>query len=370
MARFNMPDITIVEKSPEKIENEAVAIFESETKIKLVPADPRRKFMQVIIAILAQQRSNIDFSAKQTLLAYAIDDNLDHLGFSRDTPRLEPSFAKTTQRFHLSVAQPQTIPKGTRVTAGDGVFFVVQQDMPVQTGQLFVDVEVLCTVAGDAGNGYVPGELNQLVDPLRWVAKVENITKSEGGAGMEEDDPYAERIRQAPEKFSVAGPEGAYRYWARTASSLIVDVSVRSPSPGVVEIRPLLKNGAIPGQEILDLVTEICSDRKVRPLTDLVRVLAPEIVSYDMTVTYWIGLDKSTIAASIQADVEKAIEEYKIWQKSKLGRDINPSELIARIKNAGAKRAAVTLPTFTKLEEYQVAIEKTVNVSYGGLEDD
>ncbi|MED1803015.1 baseplate J/gp47 family protein [Brevibacillus porteri] len=370
MARFNMPDITIVEKSPEKIENEAVAIFESETKIKLVPADPRRKFMQVIIALLAQQRSNIDFAAKQTLLAYAISDNLDHLGVPSDTPRLEPSFAKTTQRFHLSVAQPQTIPKGTRVTAGDGVFFAVQQDMPVQIGQLFVDVEVWCTEAGDSGNGYVPGELNQLVDPLRWVAKVENLTKSEGGADWEEDDPYADRIRQAPEKFSVAGPDGAYIYWARTASSLIVDVSVRSPSPGVVEIRPLLKGGNIPGQEILDMVQEKCNDRKVRPLTDQVQVIAPEIVHYDLKVTYWIAIDKSTIATSIQTDVQQAIEAYKLWQKSKLGRDIDSSELIARIKNAGAKRVIVTLPAYQKLEPYQVAKENVVSVTYGGLEDD
>jgi len=370
MTRFNLKDITFVEKDPEKIEAEALAIYEAETDIRLAPADPRRKFMQVLIALLAQQRSKIDFSAKQNLLAYAVGEHLDHLGVPSDTPRLEPSYATTTERFYFSVIQQQTIPKGTRVSPGDGVFFATTQDVTVQSNQSFVDIEVECLVAGDIGNGYVPGEINQLVDPLPWVSSVENITKSEGGADWEADDPYADRIRQAPEKFSVAGPDGAYKYWARTASSLIVDVSVRSPSPGVVEIRPLLKDGEIPGVEILDRVYEICNDRKVRPLTDHVQVLAPEEVPYTITAKYWIGLDQSTVASSIQSSVQQALEDYKLWQKSKLGRDIDPSELIARLKNAGAKRVVVTLPTFQQLEKFQAARENNVTLEYGGLEDD
>ncbi|GIO08023.1 hypothetical protein J31TS6_40510 [Brevibacillus reuszeri] len=370
MVRFNLPDITFVEKSPEKIEAEAVAIYEAETGIKLAPADPRRKFMQVITTILAQQRNRIDFSAKQNLLAYAINDNLDHLGVPSDTPRLDPDYAKTTMRFYLSVTQQQIIPKGTRVTPGDGVLFAAKQDVLVQSGQPFVDVDVECTQFGEIGNGYLPGEINQLVDPLRWVASVTNLTKSEGGADQEADDPYADRIRQAPEKFSVAGPDGAYLYWARSASPLIVDVSVRSPSPCYVEIRPLLKNGEIPGQEILDMVNEICNVRSIRPLTDFVQILAPETVLYDLDITYWIPIDKITVAASIQADIQQAIKDYQLWQKSKLGRDINPSELIARIKNAGAKRVTVTKPSFQQILPYQVAKENSVTVNYGGLEDD
>ncbi|WP_312117966.1 baseplate assembly protein [Brevibacillus reuszeri] len=370
MARFNLPDITIVEKSPEKIEAEAVAIYEAETGIKLAPADPRRKFLQVITTILAQQRNRIDFSAKQNLLAYAFGDNLDHLGVISDTPRLDPDYATTTIRFSLSVTQQQTIPKGTRVTPGDSVLFAVNQDVLVQSSQSYVDVSVTCTESGVIGNGYLPGEINQLVDPLRWVASVTNLTKSEGGADREADDQYADRIRLAPEKFSVAGPELAYYYWARTASSLIVDVSVRSPSPGVTEIRPLLKNGEIPGQEMLNKVKETCNQRKIRPLTDLVQVFAPEEVYYDLVVTYWIETGKSSAAESIKKQVDKAIEDYKSWQRSRQGRDIDPSECVTRIKNAGAKRAVVTLPAYTKVETYQVAKERVVTVSYGGLEDD
>ncbi|USG67455.1 baseplate J/gp47 family protein [Brevibacillus ruminantium] len=370
MTRFSLPEVTFAEKSAQQIEAEIVGRFEQEMGVKLAQADPRRKFIQAIVALLAQQRSLIDYSAKQNLLGYASGPFLDHLGADNDTPRLKPTYAKTTVRFHLTVLLPQIIRTGTRVTAGDGVYFATTKEVFVKSGQSYVDAEVQCTVPGKIGNGYLPGQLKQLVDPLPWVQSVENLTKSEGGADEEEDDPYAERIHQAPERFSVAGPEGAYVYWARTASPLIVDVSVLSPSPGVVEIRPLLEGGVIPEQEILDLVYAACNERKVRPLTDKVEVAAPEAIFYDLTVHYWISASHSTIATQVQTRVDQAVLDYLQWQKSKQGRDIDPSELVARMKNAGAKRVDVALPVYQKIEPYQVAQDKLVRIEYRGLEHD
>ncbi|CAJ1003870.1 baseplate assembly protein [Brevibacillus aydinogluensis] len=369
MARFNLPDISFAQKSPQQIEADIVARFENITGIKLAPADPRRKFFQAIVYLLAQQRSLIDYSAKMNLLSYAEKSYLDHLGAFTDTKRLSAQPATTTVRFHFSVTQPQTIPTGTRVTAGDGLFFATKQPVEVQAGQTHIDVEVECTEAGTKGNDYLPGQINQLVDPLPWVQSVENITISEGGADKESDDAYAERIRQAPESFSVAGPEGAYEFLARSASPLIADVKVLSPSPAVVEIRPLLQNGGIPDQDIIDKVLAACSARDARPLTDFVQVLAPEIVSYDIDLTYWISTKDSSVATAIHTRVHQAIEEYKLWQKSKLGRAIDPSELTARVKNAGAKRVEVASPVYQAVDVHQVAVENLVTVTYGGLED-
>lgn len=370
MPRFNLPDITFAEKSAQQIEADIVNRYAQGTGQNLAPADPKRKFIQAIVPILAQQRVLIDFGAKQNLLGYAVGDYLRHIGALSDTDILQPSAAKTTIRFHLSTAFQQTIPAGTRGTAGDGVFFATTQVVTVQGGQVSADVECQCTQTGTIGNGYLPGEINQLVDPLQWVQSIENITKSQGGEDLEDDDPYAERIHQAPESFSVAGPDGAYIYWARTASQSIIDVSVRSPSPGAVEIRPLLQGGEIPGQEILDAVLEVCSPKTVRPLTDNVQVLAPEQVSYDITLTYWIRTADTSVVVSIQGNVNQAVEDYKLWQKSKLGRAIDPSELITRVKNAGAKRVAVTLPAYQQILTYQVAKDNLVTVTYGGLEND
>jgi phage-related baseplate assembly protein len=371
MTRFNLPEIQFTEKSAQQIEADMVNRYKDLTGISLGPADPRRKFIQAIVPILAQQRSLIDFSGKQNLLGYAVGDYLDHIGAISETTRLEPAYATTTVRFTLSTSMQRTIPAGTRVTAGDGIFFATAEEATVEAQQTYADVGSTCTVPGVAGNGYLPGEINRLVDPLQWVQSVSNTTESEGGADAETDDAYAERIQQAPESFSVAGPDGAYRYWARTASQLIIDVLVHSPSPGVVEIRPLLQGGEVPGQEILDLVDLVCNDRAIRPLTDDVQVLTPEQVDYDISLTYWISTANASIAASIQSAVNQAVNDYKLWQKSKLGRGIDPSELNARIKSAGAKRVVVTLPAaYQSIESYQVAAEDQVTVTYGGLEND
>jgi len=369
LPRFNLPEISFAEKSAAQIETDILNCYKTLTSQALGKADPRRFFLQAIIPILVQQRVLIDFSAKQNLLGYSTGDYLDQLGAFTNTTRLPATAAITTERFTLSIATQQTIPAGTRVTAGDGIFFATKEDVIVEAGQSYVDVEAECTQTGIAGNGYVSGELNQLVDPLQWVASVSNITESEGGVDEESDDSYAARIQQSSESFSVAGPTGAYQYWAKTASQSIVDVLIRSPSPGVIEIRPLLVGGEMPSQEILDLVLITCSDSKIRPLTDNVQVLAPEQVFYDISLIYWISSINSSTAGSIQSKVTQAIEDYKLWQKSKMGRAIDPSELITRIKNAGAKRVVVTFPVYQQISEYHVAKENLVTVIYGGLEN-
>ena len=47
---------------------------------------------------------------------------------------------------------------------------------------------------------------------------------------------------------------------------------------------------------------------------------------------------------------------------------MNPSELIRRIVDAGAKRVTVTDPAFTPVAADEVAIEGTVSVAFGGVD--
>ena len=99
---------------------------------------------------------------------------------------------------------------------------------------------------------------------------------------METDDNYRQRIHLSPEKYSVAGPGGAYDYWAKSAHQDIIDVAVYSPEPGVVDVRPLMTGGELPDDEILDLVRTALDPEEVIPLTDTCQVLAPEVVTYDL----------------------------------------------------------------------------------------
>ena len=198
---------------------------------------------------------------------------------------------------------------------------------------------------------------------------ITNVTVSEGGADVESDDSLRERIHTAPESFSVAGAAGAYVFWAKSTSQLIADVAVESPEPTRVNVYVLLKNGVIPQTEMLNLVYENLSDETRRPLTDLVTVLAPSAVNFNVNLSYYISREDSTNAAQIVEDAEKAVADFVAWQKEKIGRDINPSELIHRLKAAGVKRVEVTSPTFSVVGSHEVAVAQNVTATFAGFED-
>ena len=99
-------------------------------------------------------------------------------------------------------------------------------------------------------------------------------------------------------------------------------------------------------------------------------VSAPTVKTYNLELTYYIGRSNKAQATAIQSRVTEAIAAYNRWQTTEIGRDINPSELIRRIREAGAKRPIITSPVYTAVGDTEVAQVGTVNVSYGGLEDD
>ncbi|MBQ9564857.1 MAG: baseplate J/gp47 family protein, partial [Synergistaceae bacterium] len=273
-----------------------------------------------------------------------------------------------TLRYELSAPQSQAIviPAGTRATPDGNIYFATTEAVEIPAGETSVDVTAQCSVAGVSGNGWTPGQINQEVDRLVWVKSVVNVTTSSGGEDEEDDENYRARIQISPESYSVAGPTGAYIYHAKSVNQGNIDVAVLGPDkstdehviePCNIEIYPLMTGGELPSQDILDAVYEACgTDNDVRPDTDCVHVLTPETVHYDLNVTYWIDRGNATLAASIQAAVETAVNGWVLWQRSRLGRDINPSELTRRMVVAGAKRVEIGSPAFRKLEPWQLAI--------------
>lgn len=370
-----MDYLKFVDDDPQTIIDSVITLHEAITGRKLYPADPERLFILSLAQIIAQQRVLINTSASQNLLRYARNNVLDEIGVMYDASRLPENNAMTTMQITLSMplTSATIIPAGTRIGpdgSGGELYFVTSEVMQIPAGSSQGNVTAVCSVAGTVGNGFIPGQINTLIDPLPFVQSVTNTTQSAGGSERETDDAYRERIRSAPESFSVAGPEGAYEYWAKTASSAIIDVGVESPAPMEVVLVPLLSGGEIPTQDVLDAVEAVVTKRDVRPLTDKVTVQAPESVPYNITLTYYIDRSRASEASTIQAAVIRAVNDYRLWQKSRLGRNKNPSELIARVMAAGSLRLDVTEPVFTEITRLQVAQDDTVNVTFGGLVDD
>lgn len=376
----NAPDISFIDnKTIEDVRDEMVADYEEYmTKatgqtVTLPRSSPHRGILYATGLQVYQAFQYIDRAGKQSLLKYSYSDFLDNLGLLKGVTRSPATAAVTTLRFTISaVRQVATaIPKGTRVSAGGSVYFATDEYAEIPAGGSTVDVPATCTDAGTEGNDLAAGDLTTMVDPLPYVASVTNTTATEGGADVESDDDLAERIFLAPGAYSTAGPEDGYLFHAKQFNPSIGDVVATSnQAAGTVDIVFIMADGKTPGTEMINGLKEYLSGRTRRPMTDLVNVSAPAEVTYTVDLTYYINRSDSARAVAIQEAVQTAVADYLTWQRT-IGRDINPSKLVALVMAAGAKRVTVTAPTYTTVDAIKVsALSGTPTISYGGLEDD
>ena len=375
-----MKDINFVETDTNTIKNNIITGYETLTGVTLSRAHPVRLFLEALAAIIVWLMNQINFAAKMNMLAYAVGDYLDHIGILVGCTRIPASAAKTTIKVKLSAVRDSAviIPKGTRVATEDNVVFVIDENTEIAAGNISINVGTTCETVGTVGNGYGAGEIATIIDHIGYVESMSNVSESEGGADVEDDESYRERIRQAPEAFG-SGTDGWYTYHTKAVSDLIGDVFVEGPEdrvaagedsrPGEVVVYALNKDGTLPGQELKQSIKEYLTTPRVHYLTDMVSVEDPTVEKYDISLTYWIDRADSTQATAIQEAVKTAVNQYAEWQRLKLGRDINPSRLIRDIVAAGAKRVDITSPEFKVINPHSVAIAEHINVVYGGLED-
>lgn len=141
-----------------------------------------------------------------------------------------------------------------------------------------------------------------------------------------------------------------------------IDVTITKTLEGQVKLIPLLEGGQIPDAAMLAKVLDVVNAKDIRPLTDKVRAVAPEVETYDIEIVYYTTPESE---AEVIANVEGtggAIDRYNEWQVAALGRDINPDQLRKRIlspswgeNQTGAFRVDVVKPTYKALDDTQVA---------------
>lgn len=335
-------------------------------------ADPIRLIGYATTLIGYQCLQYIDRAGKTDLLKYSYGDYLDNIGALKGLYRKQPQGATTTLQFTASALRPGAtgIPGGTRVTDEAGNTFATNEYVEIPSGQLYVTVQATSLAVGTDLNGIEIGDINKFVDPVPYISAVTNISVSSGADDVENDDDFTYRILMHPSSYSVAGPKEAYEYWAKTFRTDIEDVLVYTPAPTEVVVLFMLEGGVAPDATIVAALDEFLSSAAIRPLTDKVTVAAPTDRTYTISLTYYINRSDANQASAIQNAVAKSIEDYKKWQR-KIGRDINPSELIKRVIAAGAKRVELREPGFVSLADTEIAeFYETGDVIYGGLEDD
>ena len=356
---------------------EAAARMDGIPDWQLFPADHRRLFLLNMAARFVQFYTLLDFAGKQGFLKYAIGEQLDNRGadYGERGTRLPEKAAVCTLRYTLSTVRNVStlIPSGSRVSVGD-VEFATVSDLIIPPETLTGDVDAKCTVPGIVGNGFLAGQITTMVNRFAFVSSVVNTTDTAGGADAEQDDAYRMRIWRAPESFSVAGPAGAYEFWTYTANPGISDVSVWSPEPGHVNVVVLMQGGELPTPTVRSEVLARLNDERIRPLTDFVSVPETRARYYGLDLTYWVPASRATALDNIQRQVKEAVRSWVAWQSAALGRDVNTSELIRLVMEAGAGRVQVNDPVFTPIERDEVAkLDPSVvlddALDFGGVEN-
>lgn len=380
MIKREYPDIEFVETDTETIENSLIALWElmyeqmTGKKKKVYPASPERLYIAYTAAIIIQQRIIINETAKKNVPRYATGKYLDSLGeLFKDTFRLPEAAANAVFRFFISEKQEQSVfvPKGTRINFDGEIVFATVEELEIEAGQSWGDVVGECLTPGIVGNNIAAGQIKEIVDTYDFFWKVENITRTTGGADEESDKSYYERLRESMESFSTAGPVGGYVYHVKSVSTAISDVSATSPEPGVVDIRVLLNGGEMPTEATMQEIQDALNTSTVRPLTDKVIVSEPEEVPFYVDVTIYLPRYSQTSSAIIEEEARKAVAAYIEWQTGKMGRDINPSYLYRFLMEAGIKRAVVRQPEFAVVPGTSVArLAETATVLNGGTEDE
>lgn len=370
----NLPEVEFVDTDTEALVNKLIAGYEEITGRTLYPADPVRAFILWLASVIVQERVGINESAKQNLPRYAEGTNLDSLSeIFHNTYRLEPTTASTTLGFYITttLTEDYIITDELEVTVDGYINFITTGYLIFKAGENYAEVSAVCTQSGTAGNGFLPGQVNKLVsDEFLYFKEVSNTTKTAGGSEEESDTALYNRMRESEESRTTAGPRGSYAYHAKSVSSRISDVSAESPTPGVADIRIMLYNGELPDKELIDRVQEYLSADDIRPMTDKVTVAAPTTVQFDINIKYYIATDKAASTKEIKQAVELAVENYILWQTSKMGRDINPSYFNAMLMESGIKRVEITAPAFTEIAKGSVAVVNNCNVAFGGMEDE
>jgi len=139
----------------------------------------------------------------------------------------------------------------------------------------------------------------------------------------EEDDDLRQRIPEAFEGMSVAGPRGAYLYHARSADGSIADVSVISPNPCQVVVSVLSREGdGAAGADLIAKVDAALDLETIRPLCDEVIVQSSQIVPFEIRATLYLrnsgpGQAEAVSAAiaNVQAFVSRAQRQgASVWR--------------------------------------------------------
>jgi phage-related baseplate assembly protein len=296
---------------------------------------------------------------------------IDYLGQLVGAGRLDAQPARTTMHMWLPAALgvPAPIPAGTRWRSKDGkVEFETVADVVIAAGDTDAEpVLATCRTLGGLGNGYIPGQVSELVTTLAFTLLGENTTETLGGANEEDTERFRGRIPLELQGASVAGPKEAYARLARGAHPDILSVAVTSPVPGTARLTVLSKGETEP-EELLDLVEERCTPKTVRPMCDTVSVVGTERLDYELAAE--LTLYRKVDPDVAQAEALKALADYTTTLAQLHNRSPVRSKVLKVLEVSGVYSVTLLTEALPVVGEEQVAVCSAMTVTVAGFTEE
>lgn len=161
-------------------------------------------------------------------------------------------------------------------------------------------------------------------------------------AVMESDTALRLRAQSAFDGLSVAGPTGAYEYFARSASGQVADARATSPAPAEVVVAVLSTEGdGTADAALLATVTDALSAEDVRPVGDRLTVQSAEIIRYqiDARLYFYPGPESEPVLNAAESSLNTWLGE-----QGRIGKDVARSAIMAALHVQGVQRVELVQP--------------------------
>ncbi len=317
---IKLPDFQF---EPAKEKQKLREFWQQLTGVYPLPSYPEDFILDVLVYFKAILLAEMERKALSNFVEYAQGEDLDRLAKNfYGIERLPAQPAQTVIRLYTE--GDITLQPGIKV-ATKNLKAVFETKELYKLGDGYQDWIAHATEAGTIGNGYLPGEVSVLLEPIEGVIEVENITVTTGGTDVEDDDHFRERILLSFERLPATGTKYGYVFHTKSAHPNVGSVSVRSPEAGKVEVRFLLRDGSLPDVTMIETVRNYLYQDKVKNLTDHVEVLPPEVVNADLWVKVYVK------DPALRTFVETAVREKLTSYISKIGSSIGENLIRSKV---------------------------------------
>ncbi|MEG5679708.1 baseplate assembly protein [Enterobacter asburiae] len=214
----------------------------------------------------------------------------------------------------------------------------------------------------------VSTDLDNLAGNLNTERLVRIPATETTDAEMESDTALRLRAQSAFEGLSVAGPTGAYEYFAKSASGKVADARATSPSPAVVVVSILSTEGdGTASDELIATVNDTLSADDKRPVADRLTVQSAEIVNYEIDALLYLypGPESEPILSA----ADNALRAW-LAEQGKIGRDVARSAIMAALHVQGVQRVVLLNPQEDiVVDDTQAARCISHTISVGGTDE-